>query len=59
MLLTQIIHFRILSDPDKRCEYDRNGFTSADFEKPCVKVQVGVVVFKENYVRHDASKLFI
>ena len=33
----------MLSDPDKRCEYDRNGFTSAELEKPCVKVEVIVL----------------
>jgi len=31
--------YRILSDPDKRCEYDRNGFTDSDLEKPCVRVE--------------------
>jgi len=31
---------RVLSDPDKRCDYDRNGFTSTELERPCVKVEV-------------------
>ena len=32
---------RVLSEPEKRCEYDRNGFTSEEFEKPCVELKVG------------------
>ena len=32
--------YRVLSDPDKRCEYDRNGFTSEELEKPCVCIEV-------------------